>query len=344
MSTMSYTAGVIGAGAVSELHAEAYANTSGITFEAVAEIDPKTLRSTADDWNIPKRGRYTDHVSMLSNEDLDVVSVAAPTLFHYQHTLDAAKVGDPAVIWCEKPIATSVADAREMTDVCAETDTELVINHVRRWAEPYLNLKRAVAENGVLGDIHSVNSQFKIELLRNGTHFVDTLYWLLGERVVRVGGVLNDRASFDSSTPMIDTGDYGGGGFLVLEDGTFVTLDCTVPRESFSGWFFFTGSAGRLYFNELDRTTTFWSFEDGAHDVAPLTIFDGEWPTWASVFERVAESIVDLADGTGENRCPGAEAVHVQETILALFISDYTDSTVTLPLDKPLERVAIPSW
>lgn len=341
---MSYTAGLVGAGAVSELHAEAYASTPGISLETVAEIDAETLHATAAEWDVPESSRYTDHVEMLEREDLDVVSVTTPTLFHHEHTVDAARIGDPAVVWCEKPIATSVAAAREMVDVCADTDTELVVNHVRRWAQPYRNLKAAIAGDEVLGTVQSVNCQFKVELLRNGTHFVDTLYWLLGERAERVSGVLNDRASFDSGTPTTDTEDYGGGGYLVLADGTFVTLDCTVPRESFSGWFFFTGSAGRLYFNELDRHVSCWTYEDGSHVPVPLDVFDEDWTAWAPAFERVVESIVELVDGTGENRCPGTDAVHVQEIILGIFLSHYTSSTVTLPLADPLEDVSIPSW
>jgi len=341
---MTYTAGLVGAGAVSELHAQAYANTPGIALDAVAEVDPETLASAADAWGVPEHSRYTDHVEMLEREDLDVVSVATPTLFHHEHTLDAARIGDPAVVWCEKPIATSVAEAREMTAVCADTDTELVVNHVRRWAQPYRNLKVAIAEERRLGEIYSVNSQFKIELLRNGTHFVDTLYWLLETRVDRVSGTLTDRASFDAGTPTVETEDRGGGGYFVLADGTFVTLDCVVPREAYSGWFVFTGSAGRLYFNELDREVSCWTYEDGEHVPTALDVFDEDWTARLPAFERVVEDLVHLADGTGENRCPGAEAVHVQEIILGLFVSAYTSSTVSLPLDGPLEDVSIPSW
>jgi predicted dehydrogenase len=339
---MTHRAGLVGAGGVSDLHADAYANTDGIELAAVAELDPERLAAKADAWGVPERGRYTDHAEMLAAEALDVVSVTTPTLFHREHTLDAARVGDPAVVWCEKPIATSVADAREMVAVCDETDTELVVNHVRRWAEPYRNLK-ALVEDGALGEVQSVNAQFKAELLRNGTHAADTIYWLLGERVERASGTLTGPADFESG-PAEEMADAGGGGHLVLADDTFVTLDCTVPRESFSGWFDLTGTEGRLHVNERDQTATRRTYEGGAHVPAPVEVFPEGWSPWAPAFENVVESLVELADGTGENRCPGAEAVHVQELLVALFVSHHTDSAVTLPLAEPLSDVTVPSW
>jgi hypothetical protein len=56
---------------------------------------------------------------MLASENLDVVSVCTPTLYHHQHVVDAARLdAAPDIIWCEKPTASSVTEANEMISVC----------------------------------------------------------------------------------------------------------------------------------------------------------------------------------------------------------------------------------
>jgi len=341
---MTYKAGLVGTGAVSDWHADAFEATERVELVAVADIEESALQEKASKWGIPKQNCYLDHTKMLSEEELDIVSVTTPTAFHREHTIDAAQIGNPDVVWCEKPIAASVKEGQEMVRACEETDTELVVNHVRRWAKPYMRLRQEISENEILGDLHTVHAQFKIELLRNGTHFVDTLYWLLDKKAVRVSGFLNEAAAFDSGDPTIDTEDYGGGGYLILDDGTAVMLDCAVPRESFSGWLHFTGSEGRLYFNESDEEIEYWNITDGVHETELITIFEDEWNKWSSAFRRAAASLVKLADGEGVNKCDGREALTVQEMIIALFISHYTGSDVNLPLEKPLESVSISSW
>lgn len=49
-----------------------------------------------------------------------------------------------------------------------------------------------------------------------------------------------------------DVGDADGGGSVVMNDGSFVTVDCIVPREVSSMTFNFVGSEGKLYVNNND--------------------------------------------------------------------------------------------
>lgn len=89
-----------------------------------------------------------------------------------------------------------------------------------------------------------------MELLRNSTHLLDTLVYLLDARADHVMGYINDEnESVNSPDTATDVDDAGGGGFVVLDDGTFATIDCTVPREDSSMLFSIFGSDGKLYFN-----------------------------------------------------------------------------------------------
>ena len=128
-------------------HAGGYHANPDIDLVAVADVDEEKLRRFGDAWDIPNSGQYVGHEAMLESEGLDVVSVCTPTLYHHDHVLAAARsTADPAVIWCEKPIASSVTEASEMIDVCAETDTDLVINHSFRFVEKVQQLRDLLEE------------------------------------------------------------------------------------------------------------------------------------------------------------------------------------------------------
>ena len=336
---MVYRAGVIGC-TVGQGHGRAYNETEEVTLAAIADIDPDQLSSAGENLGVPASQQYQDYTEMLESEDLDIVSVATPTYLHHDPTIDAVEIGDPEVVWCEKPIAGSVAEAENMVETCAAADVHLVVNHLRRWAPPYERLREAITEEDLFGEIQTVHLQFKHELLRNGTHFVDTLYWLTGERVTQVGGVLGEESpAMDSS----EFHDRGGGGYMMLEDGTFVTLDCIIPRSSFTGWLMITGAGGRLYFNEFDEESRYWRIEDGEHTEESLGLFSDDWERWTTAWENAAADIVALADGETGNTSPGTEAQHVQEILTGIFVSNHTGSAVNLPLAEPLRTSVIRS-
>ena len=122
-------------------------------------------------------------------EDLDIVSVCTPSYLHHEHVIDAARwSADPDLIWCEKPIASQVSAAAEMVSVCAETETELLVNHSFRFTDKLQQLRKLIQEENMLGEIKSVSTQFRMELLRNSTHLLDTLVYLLDARAETVAG------------------------------------------------------------------------------------------------------------------------------------------------------------
>ena len=78
---------------------------------------------------------YSSYEEMLQREELDIVSVCTHAPLHAPVTLAAAEAGVKAV-FCEKAIATSLAEADAMVAACDERNVKLVINHTRRW-DPY---------------------------------------------------------------------------------------------------------------------------------------------------------------------------------------------------------------
>lgn len=214
--SMTYKAGIIGTGGIAGMgilgmhdedaigtekirasHAGGYNATRSIDLVAVADVNREKLDQFGEAWDIPRDRRYVGHETMLKSEDLDTVSVCTPSLLHHEHVIDAAQSeASPDVIWCEKPIASSVSDAEEMINICEDADTELVVNHSFRFTDKQQELHRLIHKEDILGTVHAVTAQFRMELLRNSTHLIDTLLYLLDARASRVSGFINgDRKS-----------------------------------------------------------------------------------------------------------------------------------------------------
>ena len=83
-------------------------------------------------------------------------------------------------IFCEKPIATTLADADRMIEAVEEHKTVMSINHTRRWMPVYREVK-ALLEAGAIGDLKRITVNFggpRAILFRNGTHMIDMICYL----------------------------------------------------------------------------------------------------------------------------------------------------------------------
>jgi predicted dehydrogenase len=364
---MTYRAGIIGAGGIAGMgilgmhdeeqighekvrasHAGGFRATETIDLVAVADVDEAKLHRFGDAWELPTEQLYTSHEEMLRTEELDVVSVCTPTVYHADHTIDAARIGTPDVIWCEKPIASRLSDAHEMIEACETAGAELVINHSFRFTTKLQQLQQLVYKEGLLGDVKSVSAQFRMELLRNSTHLLDTLIYLLDTRASRVNGYLNgENEAMDALDTDTEVTDSGGGGFVVMDDDTFVTVDCTIPRDISSMSLQVIGTEGKLYMNNDDGEWRYWELTDGDHIERPLPGIDGAW-TWEEdyqeSFENAARHIEQLLAGSARNHSNGHAAARSLEIIIAFYISHYTGGDVSVPLANPLQDIEITSW
>jgi predicted dehydrogenase len=327
-------------------HAGGYAQSDRVELVAVADTDAETLARFGDVWEIPEAGRYTDHEAMLASRDLDVVSVATPTSSHREHTVAAAQsAADPAAVWCEKPIAASVGDAEAMIDACGATDTELLVNHTSRFTHNIQQVRTLVREEDLLGTVYSAHATFRMELMRNATHPLDTLVYLLGMQADTVTGhVTGENNAVDALDASVDVDDAGGGGMIVTEDGAFVTLDCTVPRDSSTYAYHVIGEEGRLRFNLAEGEWRYWRSTDGGHTEEDLPGLTAGGNAYAESFAGAVDHLADLVEGDATNRSPGREALRSLEIIVALYVSAYTGSRVSLPLERPFWNVEIRSW
>lgn len=185
---------VVGAGFAARIvHLPGYAG-SRAPVAAICDLDAARAQVLADQHRIPKV--YSDWHEMLDAEQPELVSVCLPNALHRDITIGALEAG--AHVLCEKPLATSVAEAHEMFDVARKAGRVLMAAQLYRY-EPNARAIKRVVEGGVLGEIyhvevdamrrlgiptwgafHQKSASAGGALLDIGVHMLDQALWLIG--------------------------------------------------------------------------------------------------------------------------------------------------------------------
>src|SRR5262245_1588263 len=116
---------------------------------------------------------------MLARERPEIVSVCTSTATHCDLVKVAAEAGAKAV-FCEKPIADSLAAADEMIRLCRDYDVLLVVDHQRRFAQVHRQWAEWLHKGG-LGEIQHVTGYYTAGVANSGSHLFDLLRLYLGD-------------------------------------------------------------------------------------------------------------------------------------------------------------------
>ena len=100
---------------------------------------------------------YDDPEQLLENEELNFIDICTDVATHLPFVKMAAAKGLDVV--CQKPMANSLEDAREMVSICREHQVNLFINENFRWQAPVRRLKAAM-DSGVIGDVFKARISF----------------------------------------------------------------------------------------------------------------------------------------------------------------------------------------
>jgi predicted dehydrogenase len=226
-------------------HAHSYAtclrSIADVELVGVADEDATRGRAFAEHFDI----RTFDSPEAMLAEGLDGVIICSANRHHRRLTELAAQ--HTRHILCEKPIATTLADAEAMIDACAQTGAKLQIAFPVRFAPPVLRL-RALLQSGTLGQIYSLKTTnhgqlpggwfIDRELAGGGAvidhtvHVIDLLRWFFSAEITEVYaeigvGLLHDGLDIDDAGMLSFT----------LSNGSYGTLDTSWSRPSaFPTW------------------------------------------------------------------------------------------------------------
>ena len=93
----------------------------------------------------------TSWEDLVKRDDIHLVDVTAPSNFHKEISLGAIENGKN--VFCEKPLALNLADAREMLQAAEEAGVKHMINFNYRKA-PAIALVRKMIDDGLLGELY----------------------------------------------------------------------------------------------------------------------------------------------------------------------------------------------
>ena len=315
-------------------HASAYHQHPRTRLTAICDLRPERLQECRARWQDvwPDLRLYTDFRKMLATEKPDLVSVATSDHAHADITLAAVEGGARAIL-CEKPIATTLADADRMIDAARTRNVLLSVEHTRRWDPAYLKT-RQILRSGELGELRTMVVEMfspRAMLFRNGTHMVDLLNFFADTDPQWVMAELEE--GFDHST------EYQGDG------GRDPATD-----PAASAYIRYAGGI-RAFYNayktEFPGSQLLLTCEQGRIEISDrqARLIRGashyEWTASPIIpdsylYERqlgaVAE-LVDVLENGGELISPGPEARKTLEIILAMLRSHQEgNARINLPL------------
>ncbi|RAP73663.1 Gfo/Idh/MocA family protein [Paenibacillus montanisoli] len=324
-------------------HAKAIASLPEFELAGVCDLNADTAREAAAATG-GSAAVYTDFALMLQDLQPDVAVIATPSGSHARLTIMAAEAGVKA-IYCEKPMAVHMGDARRMTEACETAGALLIIGHQRRMSAPFITMRQQI-EEGAIGKPYLMRASCAGDFLSDGTHSVDTLFYLAGEDKVK--WVLAAMFRQDVEPGLPDQYDYaiftGRRYGHAVESGMMVTLEF----ESGLRAEFLTGDArlpGRGYqdievFGDQGRL---WRAGDGANpdvliqdeqaggfrgiELNTPDIYNDVLP---GVFRKLADSI-----RTGEpHPLAASTALRVMEIVMAAYESARLGRRLELPLQQ----------
>ncbi|RFB15037.1 gfo/Idh/MocA family oxidoreductase [Bacillus sp. HNG] len=148
--------GVIGLGAIGERLIQGFNANKHTTVQAVVDTDKERAAKMAE--KLGGISWYDSHKKMLAEEDLDLVYVAVPPKYHHAVTMDVIEKG--IHVLCEKPLANSVEEAKEMFEGAEQAGIIHAMNFPLNYSSPANTFDQMIKE-GYIGQLR------KLELLMN---------------------------------------------------------------------------------------------------------------------------------------------------------------------------------
>ena len=196
-------AAVIGAGFMGRVHTEGIRRLGNVEVVAVAAITADEAATFGKVMGIDKT--TGDYREILADPSIQAVHVCTPNALHYKISMDAMRAGKHVL--CEKPLALSAAEAKEMAALAREKGLANCVNHNLRYY-PLLQHARRMIEKGELGEIlvvqgtysqdwllYDTDFNWRVETRDNGalramgdigSHWMDMIQHLTGQKITSV--------------------------------------------------------------------------------------------------------------------------------------------------------------
>lgn len=357
--------GIIGCGNIAaRMHLPAWQELGHLVrVVAVADPDPEARERLRVAAGLSTGDAHAGAGDLIRRADVAMLDVCTPQAFRRDVLVAGARAGKH--ILCEKPLATTPADAAAAVAAADENGTVLAIVH-NYVTLPETVAVRSVIESGEIGTVRSVMVNMlgvvyepgaagdwrRDPALAGGGVLTDLIHGvyqaeaLVGEPIRRVS------AHVSSPGPDWQVEDLATCVFETDHRVALVNI----------GWGFgpggtsVTGSHGRIDVRYEDGGTPPWAnlehvrvtTASGTREVlgsAPQRrIGLGDFPSHAVAFASIARAFAESARGRGRPVATGADGLRALEATIGAYVSAATGRTVPIPLDRdsaPFRRGAL---
>lgn len=189
----------VGAGYFSQFHYEAWNRIPFVSMTAVCDADLERAQLTASNYGIP---HFADNLeAALNREHPDFVDLITPPATHFSLIRQIVAAGVKNII-CQKPLAPSLAEAKEIVQFVQEQGCRLLIHENFRF-QPWHRTLKNLLEQERIGTLFSMHFRMRMGdgwpddayldrqpyfrtmprllIYETGIHFIDTFRFLAGE-------------------------------------------------------------------------------------------------------------------------------------------------------------------
>ena len=285
--TATLRAGIIGTGFMGAVHSHAV-RAAGSTVSAVAGSNQASAEAARA--GLGAQAAAATPEALIARDDVDVVHICTPNATHADLARKAIAAGKAVI--CEKPLATSVDDAAELTDLARQAGVTAAVPFVYRFY-PAVREARDRIRAGEAGRLWLLHGSYLQDWLAGaeasnwrvdsklggasrafgdiGVHWCDLMEFTTGHKITRImastsrayeqretGGTLSSVATEDGATILFET-DNGAAGSLVVSQVS--------PGRKNRLWFSFDGTEASFSFNQERPGTLHIGRTDASTDV-----------------------------------------------------------------------------
>jgi predicted dehydrogenase len=305
---------------------------------AVADPGDGVAEAAAEEIGDGDVDAYENVGEMLEREDIPAVIVAVPNFLHADVTRRAAEAGKH--VFCEKPMALNVADARSMIDACESAGVKLMIGQVLRYLPPHVWVLDLIG-SGNLGEPFGMQvsrigggwggtyrAPWRLEketcggpLFEVSAHEIDLMRQVLGEAktvYASMDNYVTPDCDYEDFVHLVINFQEGGRGALLAGHAA--------KMSAYDGKIFLTG--GTILFSHQQREIR-WMAEG---EEAQITTYEEAAEGYESGVNREVREFIEAVLDDTEIPIPGSEGLRNTEIAQAAGISAASNRVVELPL------------
>lgn len=345
---------LIGCGRISTNHIYA-ALENHLEIAAVCDIVPEHMEQLLEKHNLNRDSRikrYTDYKKMISENDLELISIATESGSHAGIALDCIEKGIHVII--EKPMAMSLEDADRIIELSERTGVKVSACHQNRFNTAVQEMRRALEAGrfGKLshGSVHvrwNRNEEYYRQAPWRGTweqdggalmnqciHGIDLLRWMMGDEIEEVYGVTRQR--FHDYLEAEDV----GMAVVQFKNGAVATIEGTtnVYPKNLEETLYLFGEEGTVKLGgKSTNNIDIWEFADEREtDAANQRLQEEAANVYGNGHARL---FADMAGAIREDRQPYVDA-RAGRRALELVLAIYKSQKEKIPVKLPLRNFA----